>query len=90
MPCPPLQGNKTASARLTLGLPLTIDLPGGKAEQYEELDEVLARFVEPLMDNVRVGGWSRVLAGWCVHWCRVLAAALQRGRMADIRWPGLE
>jgi hypothetical protein len=53
-----------ASARLSLGRPLTIELPGGRSEQYEDLDEVVARFVDPLIDNVRVGGgccWGVVL-----------------------------
>jgi SH2 domain len=39
-------------AHLKLGTPLSIDL-GGKMEKYEDLDEVVARYVEPYVENFR-------------------------------------
>ena len=41
-------------SHLTLGTPLTIEMLGGKEkETYEDLDEVVARYVEPYVANVK-------------------------------------
>jgi hypothetical protein len=40
-------------AHLQLGKPLTIRWVGGGEEEYEDLDEVLARYAEPFVANIK-------------------------------------
>lgn len=48
-------------AMLRLGLPLKVKLSVGKGqeevEQYEDIDELVARFVEPMVEHIRVVTW---------------------------------
>ncbi|KAK9828928.1 hypothetical protein WJX72_002842 [[Myrmecia] bisecta] len=45
-------GGAGPGAHLKLGTPLTVEAPGHR-EAYEDLDEVLARYVEPYMANIK-------------------------------------
>ncbi|CAL8470742.1 g10284 [Coccomyxa elongata] len=49
------EGKKEAGvgAHLRLGRPLSITLLGGKTEEYEDLDEVCARFADPFVSNLK-------------------------------------
>ena len=38
---------------LKLGTPLTIQMPGSDALTFEDLDDVIANFAEPYLENVR-------------------------------------
>ena len=38
---------------LKLGSPLTIQMPGTAALTFEDLDDVIANFAEPYLENVR-------------------------------------
>ena len=49
------EGKKEAGvgAHLRLGRPLSVTLLGGKTEEYEDLDEVCARFADPFVSNLK-------------------------------------
>ncbi|BDA45673.1 Transcription elongation factor SPT6 [Coccomyxa sp. Obi] len=49
------EGKKEAGvgAHLRLGRPLSVTLLGGKKEEYEDLDEVCARFADPFVSNLK-------------------------------------
>jgi hypothetical protein len=40
-------------AHLRLGRPLSITLAGGRTEEYEDLDEILARYADPYISNLK-------------------------------------
>lgn len=50
------EGRKQAGGvggHLKLGSPLTIQMPGSEALSFEDLDDVIANFAEPYLENVR-------------------------------------
>ena len=50
------EGRKQAGGvggHLKLGTPLTIQMPGSDALTFEDLDDVIANFAEPYLENVR-------------------------------------
>lgn len=59
------EGRKQAGGvggHLKLGSPLTIQMPGSEALTFEDLDDVIANFAEPYLENVRT------LVGTHKHW----------------------
>ena len=54
---------QSKTQNLRLGRPLTIATGADAEEEFEDLDEVLARFIEPLSNNIRRVLGHRKFAG---------------------------